>query len=106
MSAAARAREAWELSLAPSSRSHIPVLATELVDLISPQPGDTVVDCTFGAGGHAAMVAEQIGPEGTLVAIDRDPVAREHFDRFAATATCRTRFIAEEFSSAPEVPAK
>jgi 16S rRNA (cytosine1402-N4)-methyltransferase len=84
----------------PSPRAHIPVLATELVDLISPQPGETVIDCTFGAGGHAALVAERIGPQGTLIAIDRDPVARRHFETFSAGAACRTRFVAEEFSSA------
>jgi 16S rRNA (cytosine1402-N4)-methyltransferase len=100
VSAAARAREAWEQSMNPSPRAHIPVLATELVDLISPQPGETVIDCTFGAGGHAALVADRIGPRGTLIAIDRDPVAREHFERFSREAPCQTRFVAEEFSSA------
>jgi 16S rRNA (cytosine1402-N4)-methyltransferase len=84
----------------PTPRPHVPVLATELVDLISPQPGETVIDCTFGAGGHAALVAERIGPQGTLIAIDRDPVARGHFESFSAEAPCRTRFVAEEFSSA------
>ena len=45
-------------------RIHVPVLAAELVDLLGPHTGDTVVDCTFGAGGHARAVAERIGPEG------------------------------------------
>jgi 16S rRNA (cytosine1402-N4)-methyltransferase len=100
VSAAARARQAWEQSMNGTERPHIPVLATELVDLISPQPGDTVVDCTFGAGGHATLVAERIGTGGTLIAIDRDPVAAGHFERFAEAAPCRTVFIAEEFSRA------
>ncbi len=81
-------------------RGHLPVLATETVDLIGPQPGETVVDCTFGAGGHARLVAERIGPEGTLIGIDRDPVAQARFQEFAAQAPCRTRFIAAEFSLA------
>lgn len=81
-------------------RGHLSVLAPELVDLIGPQPGDTVIDCTFGAGGHARLVAERIGREGTLIAIDRDPVARTRFQEFAAVAKCRTRFIPEEFSEA------
>lgn len=79
-------------------RGHLPVLAGELVDLIGPQPGETVIDCTFGAGGHARLVAERIGREGTLIAIDRDPVARARFQEFAADARCRTRFVADEFS--------
>jgi 16S rRNA (cytosine1402-N4)-methyltransferase len=84
----------------PKPREHIPVLAEELVDLITPQPGDTVIDCTFGGGGHARLVAELIGPQGTLIAIDRDPVARERFEQFRAEASCQTGFIATEFSEA------
>ncbi len=81
-------------------RGHLPVLAGEQVDLIGPQPGETIVDCTFGAGGHARLVADRIGPEGTLVAIDRDPVAQAHFQEFASEAVCQTRFLAAEFSIA------
>jgi len=84
----------------PSPRAHIPVLAEELVDLIMPAPGDTVIDCTFGGGGHARLVAERIGPQGTLIAIDRDPVARERFEQFGPDAGCQTRFVATEFSEA------
>ena len=79
---------------------HIPVLARELVDLVGPQPGETVIDCTFGAGGHARLVAERIGREGTLIAIDRDPVARARFQEFQSLDLCRTAFITEEFSLA------
>ena len=32
---------------------HVPVLAGEAIELLEPQPGQVVVDCTFGAGGHA-----------------------------------------------------
>lgn len=81
-----------------SPQGHIPVLAAELVDLIGPQAGETIVDCTFGAGGHARLVADLIGPEGTLIAIDRDPVARARFQEFESTACCRTRFLPVEFS--------
>ena len=35
---------------------HVPVLADEVLSALAPQPGDTVVDCTFGAGGHAALL--------------------------------------------------
>jgi 16S rRNA (cytosine1402-N4)-methyltransferase len=78
--------------------SHEPVLATELVDLIAPEPGQTAVDCTFGAGGHARLVAERIGPAGTLIAIDRDPAAEARFAEFAASVPCRTRFIGADFA--------
>lgn len=81
---------------------HVPVLAAELLDLTDPQPGEVVVDCTFGAGGHAALVAERLGPDGLLIAIDRDPYAAERFEDFASEAPCRTRFIGESFATALE----
>ena len=52
---------------------HVPVLAAELLELLNPQPGQTAIDCTFGDGGHARLLAERLGSSGTLVAIDRDP---------------------------------
>lgn len=80
--------------------THIPVLAGELVEVTDPQPGETVIDMTFGAGGHARLFADRIGPAGTLIAIDRDPAARPRFDAFAAEAGCSTRFIAASFADA------
>jgi 16S rRNA (cytosine1402-N4)-methyltransferase len=77
---------------------HVPVLAGELIELLDPQPGDVVVDCTFGAGGHARLVAERIGPGGLLIAIDRDPVAERHFAELAAEVSCDTRFIGASFA--------
>ncbi|HEX3041366.1 MAG TPA: 16S rRNA (cytosine(1402)-N(4))-methyltransferase RsmH [Solirubrobacterales bacterium] len=78
---------------------HEPVLAPELVSLLAPEPGQIAVDCTFGGGGHARQVAELIGPEGTLVGIDRDPAAQERFNRFAIEAPCRTLFISSDFAA-------
>jgi len=78
--------------------SHEPVLLPELVSLLAPEPGQTAVDCTFGAGGHARAVAEHLGPEGTLIAIDRDPAAADRFAEFAAEAPCRTRFLNLNFA--------
>jgi 16S rRNA (cytosine1402-N4)-methyltransferase len=78
---------------------HAPVLAPELVSLLAPEPGQTAVDCTFGGGGHARRVAELLGPEGTLIGIDRDPDAQDRFNRFAAQAPCRTLFIGADFAA-------
>ena len=79
-------------------RTHIPVLAGELIDALDPAPGAVVVDCTFGAGGHARLVADRIGPTGEIVCIDRDPQAAEHFEDFAADAPCATRFIQGDYA--------
>jgi 16S rRNA (cytosine1402-N4)-methyltransferase len=82
--------------------AHVPVLAGELVELLDPQPGDVAIDCTFGGGGHARLVADRLGPEGMLIAIDRDPVAEERFTELAAEVACRTRFIHASFADALE----
>ena len=78
--------------------THVPVLAGELVDLTRPGPGEIAVDCTFGAGGHARLMAERLGPAGTLVCIDRDPAAEEHYDDFAREAPCETRFLRMDYA--------
>ena len=83
--------------LALVTREHDPVLAPELVDLLAPEPGQTAIDCTFGAGGHARLIAERLGPEGTLIGIDRDPTAQERFNRFAAEAPCKALFVGADF---------
>jgi 16S rRNA (cytosine1402-N4)-methyltransferase len=82
------------------TRTHIPVLAGELIDLLDPRPGETAVDCTFGGGGHARLIADRLGPAGTLIGIDRDPIAEERFSEIAAELPCRTRFIRADFVSA------
>jgi 16S rRNA (cytosine1402-N4)-methyltransferase len=78
--------------------SHVPVLAGELIEALDPQPGQVAIDCTFGAGGHARLIAERIGPTGTLIAIDRDPVAEAHFEALAAEVGCTTRFVHAPFA--------
>ena len=80
------------------SRAHIPVLAGELIDLTAPARGETAVDCTFGAGGHARLVADRLGAGGTLVCIDRDPAAEDRFDELAAEVACETRFLRMDYA--------
>lgn len=87
-------------TLLDMTRVHTPVLAGELIDLLDPQPGEIAVDCTFGGGGHARLIADRIGPAGTLIGIDRDPIAEERFAEIAAELPCRTRFIRADFVSA------
>jgi 16S rRNA (cytosine1402-N4)-methyltransferase len=81
---------------------HVPVLAAELIGLLAPEPGETAIDCTFGGGGHARLVADRIGPTGELICIDRDPAAERRFEDFAAEAPCRTRFIRGDYAEALE----
>lgn len=76
---------------------HVPVLAGEAIELLHPRPGQTVVDCTFGAGGHARLLAGRIGASGTLIAIDRDPVAAERFAELEPELAPAARFIRASF---------
>jgi 16S rRNA (cytosine1402-N4)-methyltransferase len=82
------------------TQTHVPVLAGELIAVLDPQPGEVAVDCTMGGGGHARLVADRIGPEGLLVAIDRDPAAEERFAQLAGEVPCRTRFLRTDFTTA------
>jgi 16S rRNA (cytosine1402-N4)-methyltransferase len=79
---------------------HIPVLAGELIELTAPAPGETAVDCTFGAGGHARLVADRIGPTGTLICIDRDPAAEARYEELASDVACETRFLRMDYGDA------
>jgi len=83
-----------------SASTHVPVLAEELLGLLEPSAGQTVVDCTFGGGGHAQMIARRLGGEGTLIAIDRDPLARERFEELARELPCAVRFIRAGYADA------
>jgi 16S rRNA (cytosine1402-N4)-methyltransferase len=79
------------------------VLAAELLELLEPQPGQTVIDCTFGDGGHAQLLAERLGSSGTLVAIDRDPLAEQRFAHLAEEVACSVRFIRAGYAEALEL---
>ncbi len=78
---------------------HVPVLAGELIELLDPAPGAVAIDCTVGGAGHARLIAERIGSGGTLIGIDRDPIAEERFAELAAEVACDTRFIRADFVS-------
>ena len=85
------------------TRTHVPVLAGELIDLTSPARGETAVDCTFGAGGHARLVAGRIGATGTLICIDRDPAADTRFEELANEVACETRFLRMDYADGLEL---
>jgi 16S rRNA (cytosine1402-N4)-methyltransferase len=72
--------------LQPNATDHVPVLADEVRDSLAVQPGQTVVDATFGAGGHATLLAADLRGSGKLIAVDRDPGARVYFERFERNA--------------------
>jgi 16S rRNA (cytosine1402-N4)-methyltransferase len=84
--------------LRPSATDHVPVLAEEVREALSLRPGETLVDATFGAGGHAGLLAGDLRGEGKVIAIDRDPSARAYYDRFRRRTAVQGRFLRGEFS--------
>jgi 16S rRNA (cytosine1402-N4)-methyltransferase len=78
---------------------HQPVLAEEVRRLLAVRPGETVVDCTFGAGGHAKLLAADLNGSGRYIAIDRDPSVRPYFESFKRRyGSLQTRLLRGEFS--------
>jgi 16S rRNA (cytosine1402-N4)-methyltransferase len=86
-------------SALPTETDHVPVLADEVLATLAPQPGETVIDCTFGAGGHAALLAARLRGEGKVIAIDRDPTVSPYFERFRRGTAVKVRLLHGEFSS-------
>lgn len=60
--------------------SHQPVLLAETVEWLSPPPGGTVLDGTFGLGGHAAELLKRL-THGRYVGLDQDADALQHAGR-------------------------
>jgi 16S rRNA (cytosine1402-N4)-methyltransferase len=63
---------------------HEPVMLAEVLKYLDPRPGEAMIDCTAGRGGHALKIAEKLSPGGTLIALDVDPenlkYTRQRFD--------------------------
>lgn len=63
------------MSAVMTAPTHIPVLLTEAVEALAVQPGGRYIDCTLGAGGHAAAILDRSSPGGQLLGFDADPEA-------------------------------
>lgn len=82
-----------------ASRTHIPVLAKEVLEGLLLHSGSRVIDGTVGLGGHAALILSATSPDGELIAFDRDDrnliAARENLSAFEH----RVRFIHDSFGN-------
>jgi len=58
-----------------TSNEHVPVLLEPVLQGLDIQPDGIYIDGTFGRGGHSGAILKQLGPQGRLLAIDRDPQA-------------------------------
>jgi 16S rRNA (cytosine1402-N4)-methyltransferase len=84
--------------LRPNATDHVPVLADEVREALAVQPGETVIDATFGAGGHSGLLAADLRRGGKLIAIDRDPSVRPYFDAVRKRLGVPGRLLRGEFS--------
>lgn len=76
-------------------RKHVSVLMDHVLTALRPQPGQVIVDCTTGLGGHSREILRRILPNGRLIGIDFDPAnlatARTRLDELLAAATKRPK---------------
>lgn len=80
-----------------SRAEHVPVLVEEVRELLGVKPGSTVIDATFGAGGHAQALCADLRGDGRFIAIDRDPDVRPLFERFQHACRVPSRFLRGDF---------
>lgn len=73
--------------------SHQPVMLAETLEYLDPQPGDIMVDVTLGCGGHAARIAERIGPSGHLIGLDLDSEAIFRCQAISAEWPCQVHLV-------------
>lgn len=64
-------------------KSHISVLLEESIDGLAIKADGIYIDCTFGRGGHSGLILDNLGSNGRLIAIDRDPTAIAAAEKFA-----------------------
>ncbi len=91
------------LNMDTPQHGHEPVLLHEIMALLSPQPGEVVMDCTTGRGGHALALAEKIGPTGTLLCLDVDPDNLTYSRQRLVSAGPRCRFFQANFAQLSDV---
>ncbi|MEQ1905700.1 MAG: 16S rRNA (cytosine(1402)-N(4))-methyltransferase RsmH [Pirellulaceae bacterium] len=91
----------WEtLRIVNETTVHIPIMPHEITELLRLQAGSTVVDGTFGGGGHSTVFASCVGPTGKVIGLDRDPLAVEKGrERFQDSLT----LVCANYADLPEV---
>lgn len=82
---------------------HKPVMVREVLEYLNPPVGGVVVDATIGAGGHARALAERVGREGTLIALDRDAQMLALAQQNLADIACMAHYLHADYRSLPEV---
>lgn len=76
---------------------HVPVLQTTVLHVLAPAPGESVLDCTLGLGGHSASFLDANAPSGRLTALDADTANLEDARARLASYGDRIRLVHANF---------
>ena len=90
----------------PQEIGHDPVLSAEVIATLDPRPGQILIDCTLGRGGHASLLATHLGRSGLIIGIDVDPNNLEFARGRLADSPCPVRFFHANFAEMEEVLAQ
>ena len=90
----------------PPPKRHRPVMAYEVMDLIDPRAGKTIVDGTVGTAGHSMMMIPRVLFGGSLIAMDQDPIALEAARKRLIEFVPRVTFVHDNFRHLPAVLAR
>jgi 16S rRNA (cytosine1402-N4)-methyltransferase len=82
---------------------HDPVLLDEVLEYLRPGSGMTLLDCTLGRAGHAAAIAQRLGPTGRLIGLDVDPRNLEYARTRLQGAPCEVRLFHANFAELEDV---
>lgn len=82
---------------------HEPVMLKEVLDYLSPGPGQNFIDCTFGSGGHAAAILNKIGPNGQLLGIDASADVEPSIRNYESEIRARLVFANDNFANLQKI---
>ncbi len=78
---------------------HAPVLIAEVLEALSPAPGEVMIDATFGAGGYSRAI---LASGAEVIGLDRDPTVQRHADAVAAEFPGKFTLVRTPFSGLAE----
>ncbi len=82
--------------------THVPVMASEVLEILPLKPGATAVDGTVGLGGHSKQIAERLRPDGILIAIDWDKEMLDHAKKMLADLSgVQVHFVHDDYRQLP-----
>lgn len=85
------------------SEQHLPVLLEETLDGLQIKPQGIYVDATFGRGGHSLAILQRLGPEGRLIALDKDPKAITYGEKGPMKEDTRFELVHASFAQMDQV---